>query len=129
MVRISRQKIENLIHYQGLDEDNKIHYLSDDRIEINFKDRWARVYNQMWKLKPEDKYFTLPSGSRKHKNMCFPLKTITHWANVRFVQNNDPSCLFCSIVSAMYHLKYFDVVYTLFEVYHKKISMLIIYHV
>ena len=119
-IKYKGRKIESMINYQGLDQDNKIQLLSDDWIESNLKHRWRRVYDQIMELKPEEKYFELPSGSRRNKNIGFPLKSVSHWTKVRFVQKNDPSCLFCSIASAMYFVHYFDVAYTLFEVYHQR---------
>ena len=108
------------INYQGLDNDDTIHLLSDDWLEINFKVRFPRVYKIILDLKPDDTYYSLPSGSRHKKITIFPFKHLQHWTKVRFVQKRDPSCVVCSITSAIYHLQQYNMVYKIFEVYHHK---------
>ena len=112
------RKIESWINYQGLDNNDDIHLLSDDWLEINFKERFPKVYEKILSLKPEDIYFTLPCGSRDIKTRNFPFENIKNWTEIQFVQENEPSCVMCSITSAMYYLQYFDIVYKIFEVYH-----------
>ena len=117
-----RQTISE-IQFQGQDRNNRIHNLSYDWIEINFKERIPPFYKQLLQLKPEQKYIEVPVGSRSKLTSTYPLKSSKTMQKLRFVQRRDSSCLYCSIASSLYYISSQKAAFKLMAVYDNKNSI------
>ena len=108
------------IQYQGLDKDDGIHKLSNDWIEMTFKEDYPEYYQLLLRLDHTHKYVLCPKGARKRKLSNYPLTTVSDCVQVRYQENNDPSCLYCSLASALHYKRYFRGAAKLMEVYDLK---------
>ena len=92
--------------YIGYDIKDYFHRLSEDWIEMNFKEKHPSVYIAIRKLLPGEEY-KIPIGSSSHNFrrtetiVQSKKKKICNNAPItRYMQDNEPSCVPSSIASA-----------------------------
>jgi len=95
---------ESKYQYQGLDDKNGVHKLSDDWLELNFKSRFTDFYNHLLTMPVTGEYLDVPLGSRKSGNTDWPV-TLKKGPSIYYRQiDGDSSCLYYSIASVFkYH--------------------------
>ena len=88
---------ESKYQYQGLDDKNGVHKLSDDWLELNFKSRFTDFYNHLLRMPVTGEYLDVPLGSRKSGNTDWPV-TLKKGPSIYYRQiDGDSSCLYYSI--------------------------------
>ena len=96
---------ESRIRFQGMDTNQKIHLLSDDWLEINFKEKNLKFFNKLMTLKEANTWVEVPVGRRRSDESKWPLLKKDRGPCVKYVQKDENSCLFCSMASAFNILK------------------------
>ena len=94
----------------GYDVKRNYYNVSEDWVELNFKRLHPQVFKDIMKLQPGEIY-DIPPGSSNRLKVD---KNIEHWNNIsinpegppiRYIQESKPSCLACSIASAMEYMQ------------------------
>lgn len=93
------------ILFVGYDIRNRYHKISQDWVELNFKERFIRTFTKIMKLKPGETY-TIPAGSSiksslsmKQRIKKFQINPIG--PNIKYTQYDSPSCLPRSLASVL----------------------------
>ena len=94
----------------GYDKKRNFHNLSQDWIDMNYKVKYPQAYKRIMKLRPGEDY-KIPAGStnensnNKDVQTEFTKKDISPIGPmIRYMQGNRPSCLACSIASALVYI-------------------------
>ena len=98
--------------FVGYDKKRNFHKLSQDWIDMNYKEKNRAAYKKIMKLRPSEDY-RIPAGSTNESTLShdeqvqFRTKDISPVGPmIRFVQGDRPSCLACSIASALVYINY-----------------------
>ena len=107
--------------FTGYDNNKNYHKISDDWVELNFKDSNLEVYKNIMALEPGEEY-TIPAGSSYGLN----LKELIKKFNIQLIgpkvtclQNDNLSCLPCSLASAFINLNMDDFAERIMRLYKK----------
>ena len=91
--------------YIGVDATGRSHFLSNDWVELNFKDKHPRLFKDICGLKP-DSSITIPDGSSNLSEIINELQDKDFGPKNRYIHDLDPSCLFTSLANALDYLGY-----------------------
>ena len=105
--------------YIGVDATGRSHFLSNDWVELNFKDKHPRLFKDICGLKP-DSSITIPDGSSNLDEIINELQDKDFGPKNRYIQDSDPSCLFTSLANALDYLGYPKLGHKLVQVYYTK---------
>ena len=97
------KRYENKIRFSGVDSRNVRHLLSDDWIEINFKERTPAFYRRIMAMKNVNQTIQVPEGNRNSSGNKMPFTKKELGPTVPFPQTRHDSCLFCSVASAFHN--------------------------
>ena len=112
---------ESKFLYEGIDMNGKTYPLSNDWIELNFKEIDNKFYNNLLKLE-KGKSLSVPYGSRNEKDSgTFPYSLKERGPEIKHVQSKEErdSCLFYSIASLLDYVGEIFVSKKIIEVYDK----------
>ena len=104
--------------YLGFDADRRTHFLSNDWLELNFKEKYPRLYRDICKL-DSNKSINISSGSSDLNKIMSKIEEKDLGPKIKYTQDSDPSCLFTSLVAAFDFLGYSQLGQKLIEVYYK----------
>ena len=96
--------------FLGYDIKRNYYHVSEDWVELNFKRLHPQVYKDIMKLKPGAMY-EIPAGSsnrpKDHKNIEHLNKIGINPVGppIKYIQESKPSCLVCSIASALEYMQ------------------------
>ena len=85
--------------YIGIDQNGRSHFLSNDWIELNFKNKHKDLYRDICQLAPGESR-QIPEGNGNKQEIINQISSIDYGPVNKFVQDNDPSCLFTSLANA-----------------------------
>ena len=105
--------------YIGVDATGRSHFLSNDWVELNFKDKHKRLYNDICGLKG-NKLIKIPEGSSNLDQNIDDIEQKDFGPKTKYRQESDPSCLFTSLANALDFLGHPKLGHKLVQVYYSK---------
>ena len=115
------KRFESKIRFEGVDSRDRVHYLSDDWLKLNFGEE-EKFLNHILTMAYTGIYVNVPPGRRKKKMKKYPFSKKDQGPPIKYQQVNESSCLFCSVASAFHLLEKPEVAQKIMSVYYKKIK-------
>lgn len=113
------KRFESKIRFEGVDSRDRVHYLSDDWLKLNFGEE-EKFLNHILTMAYTGIYVNVPPGRRKKKMKKYPFSKKDQGPPIKYQQVNESSCLFCSVASAFHLLEKPEVAQKIMSVYYKK---------
>ena len=113
------KRFESKIRFEGIDSLDRVHYLSDDWLKLNFGAE-EKFLNHIMTMAYSGIYVNVPPGRRNKNLKKYPFSKKYQGPPIKYRQVNDSSCLFCSVASAFDLLENPVVAQKIMSVYYEK---------
>ena len=104
--------------FEGIDRHNRVHKISKDWVELNFKVKDPTTYKQICELEVGNTLKFSP-GSSNISSGTVRINKEDQGCQTRFIQGKEPSCLFISLANALHLLEEDQLALKLVKVYNE----------
>ena len=107
------------LDYAGLDRNGRLHLLSNDWIELNFKKRDPKLYKRICTANV-GQFVDIPPGNSNQQKLVRKINKNDYGPKNKYTQGSDPSCLFSSLANAIDYLGNPKISFKLIEIYYNE---------